>query len=55
MASRYNNNDDGAPLLVCPRRAGKMEQMYGPPLYSLTFVKPVRPEERIIYNVIPRN
>lgn len=28
MTSRYNNNDDGTPLLVCPRRAGKMEQMY---------------------------
>lgn len=26
MTSRYNNNDDGTPLLVCPRRAGKMEQ-----------------------------
>lgn len=34
MASRYNNNDDGTPLLVCPQRAGKMEQMYGPPLCS---------------------
>lgn len=51
MASRYNNNDDGAPLLVCPRRTDKMEQMYGPPL----FAKPVRPEEHIIYNVTPRN
>lgn len=43
MTSRYNNNDGGTPLLVCPRRAPvKMEQTYAViVIYSFTFAKPV--------------
>jgi len=33
MASRYNNNIDDAPLLVCLRRAGKMEQIRAAVIY----------------------
>jgi len=29
MASRYNNNDESAPLLVCPQRAGKWSKFTG--------------------------